>query len=78
MRFFRAALLAFAVVACGSPSSSSDDAASDADLTKSSAPLSDAELAALFAKAPTKLSSKQSAQLVAATVNPLATTARLK
>jgi hypothetical protein len=77
--FLGPVLLASAACSGAGASVTPDNPSADeADITKTAKPLTDAELAAAFAKAPAKLSEKQAKQLIDATLLPVATTARLE
>jgi hypothetical protein len=66
------------LAACTAETGSSDGAAAEDDAALTSGALSDAALASALAKTPAKLTVTRAKQLVAATINPAATTARLK
>jgi hypothetical protein len=66
------------LAACTAETDSSDGAAAEDDAALTSGALSDAALASTLARTPAKLTVTRAKQLVAATVNPAATTARLK
>jgi len=73
------AVVALGSVACGgSDSVSIAPDSTESDVTKASKPLTDAQLADAFAKAPANLTDAQAKQLIDQTITPVATTARLK